>query len=73
MRLFLEDVRNRYKDRIIIVDAPPVLESADAKILAEVSDYVLIILPYKGASGSKVDKVIKAIGKDKIIGMMINN
>lgn len=73
MRIFLEDVKNRYEDRIIIVDAPPVLESADAKILAEVTDYVLLVLPYKGAGASKVNKIIKAVGKDKVIGMVINN
>lgn len=73
MRIFLEDVRNRYDDRIIIIDAPPVLESADAKILAEVTDYVLLVLPYKGAGASKVNKIIKAVGKEKVIGVVINN
>tara|TARA_R110002073_G_scaffold248490_1_gene411383 strand:+ start:683 stop:1450 length:768 start_codon:yes stop_codon:yes gene_type:complete len=73
MRIFLEDVKNRYDDRIIIIDAPPVLESADAKILAEVTDYVLLVLPYKGAGANKVNKIIKAVGNDKVIGVMINN
>lgn len=73
MRLFLEDVKNRYEDRIIIIDAPPLLESADAKILAEVVDYALVIIPYKGATSSAVNKMIKSIGKDKIVGMVINN
>ena len=73
MRIFLEDVKNRYDDRIIIIDAPPVLESADAKILAEVTDYALLVLPYKGAGAGKVNKMIKAVGKDKVIGVVINN
>ena len=73
MRIFLEDVKNRYSDRIIIIDSPPLLDSADAKILAEVADYVLLVLPYKGASSSAVNKMIKAVGKEKIVGMVINN
>ena len=73
MRIFLEHVKNRHDDRIIIIDAPPVLESADAKILAEVADYVLLVLPYKGAGTSKVNKIIKAVGKDKVIGVVLNN
>lgn len=73
MRLFLEDVRNRYEDRIIIIDAPPLLDSADAKILAEVTDYVLLVIPYKGAGASKINKMIKAAGKDKVVGVVLNN
>ena len=73
MRLFLDDIRYRYRDRIIIVDAPPVLESADAKILAEITDHTLLVLPYKGVNASKVNRMIKAIGKEKIVGMMLNN
>lgn len=73
MRIFLEDVKNRYDDRIIIIDSPPLLDSADAKILAEVADYVLLVLPYKGATSSAVNKMIKAVGKEKVVGMVINN
>jgi len=73
MRIFLEDVRNRYEDRIIIIDAPPLLDSADAKILSEVVDYALLVIPYKGYSSGSINKMIKAIGKDKVVGMVINN
>jgi len=73
MRIFLEDVRNRYDDRIIIIDAPPLLDSADAKILAEVTDSVLLVIPYKGAGPSKLNKMIKAAGKDKVVGVVLNN
>ena len=73
MRMFLEDVRNRYEDRIIIIDAPPLLDSADAKILAEVVDYALLVVPYKGATSGSINKMIKAIGTEKIVGMVINN
>lgn len=73
MRVFLEDVRNRYDDRIIIADSPPILDSADAKILSEVTDHLLAVLPYKGASSSKIQKIMRSVGKDKVVGFVTNN
>ena len=73
MRSFLQDIKNRYDDRIIILDSPPVLDSADAKILGEVTEYVLMVLPYKTVSSGKVDKMLKAVVRDKIVGFVINN
>jgi len=73
MRVFIDDVRNRYDDRIIILDAPPVLDSSDGKILAEVVDHTVLVLPYKGVTPSKINKAIKAIGRQKIVGMVLNN
>jgi len=73
MRLFLENVKNRYSDRAIILDTPPVLESTDAKILSELVDYVVVVIPYKGASASKINKIVQAVGKEKIAGMVLNN
>lgn len=73
MQDFLEEVRNRYPDRVIIIDAPPILESADTKILAEICDHVLLILKYKGATPSTVDRCLATIDRSKYIGMVLNN
>lgn len=73
MTTFLDEVKNRYPDRVIILDAPSVLESADTKILAQLSDYLLMVLPYKGASTNDVNKVLKSVDREKILGFIINN
>lgn len=72
MRAFLHEVKNRYPDRIIILDSPPILDSADTTILSELVDYALLVLPYQGANARKVEKAIKAIGVDKIVGFVMN-
>ncbi|PCJ27286.1 MAG: polysaccharide biosynthesis protein [SAR86 cluster bacterium] len=73
MRAFLHEAKNQDPNRIIILDAPPILDSADTPILSELVDYVLLVLPYRGASASKIDKTIKVMGNDKIIGFVLNN
>ncbi|HEX5513166.1 MAG TPA: CpsD/CapB family tyrosine-protein kinase, partial [Gammaproteobacteria bacterium] len=35
----LRGLRQRYRERYIIIDAPPVTQSADARILSELADY----------------------------------
>ena len=69
---FLDEVRNRYPDRIIILDTPPILDTADSKILAEYCDHVLLVIPYKGVMSSTVNKTLSSIEKSKVIGMVLN-
>ena len=73
MHDFLGEVRERYPDRVIIVDAPPILESADAQILAELCDHVLLVLKYKACAPSSVDRCLSIINRAKFLGMVINN
>ena len=69
--LFIE-LQQRYSDRVILVDSPSINDSADAKILCSLFSHVILIVPYRKATESQVTNAIKAIGKEKIIGMVIN-
>jgi Mrp family chromosome partitioning ATPase len=73
MYSFLSEVRSRYSNRIIIIDAPPILESADTKILAELADYILVVVPYKGITTNVINRTLNTIDKSKIVGMILNN
>ena len=73
MRRFIDELRTRYRDRHVIIDAPPVGGSADARILASLCDYALIVVPFGTTSASQVQSAIDAIGEDKIIGVVFNN
>ena len=72
MYSFLSEVRSRYSNRIIIIDAPPILESADTKILAELTDYILLVVPYKGVTTNLINRTLNSIDKTKIVGMILN-
>lgn len=69
--LFVE-LQERYSDRIILVDSPSINESADAKILVDIFSYVVLVVPYRKVSEAQIISAIKAIGKEKIIGIVIN-
>ena len=73
MKGLLDAVRSRYPDRFVILDAPPVLESADTQILGDLCDCVLLIIPYGTATPSQIERSLKAIDRNKLLGVVFNN
>ena len=73
LRSLFDEIKERYEQRYIIVDAPPISQSADARILAEVCDYVVLVVPYGKVEKDQLLTMARAIGKDKLLGTVINN
>jgi len=73
MKQLLDSIKQRYRERYIILDAPPMTESADTRILAELCDYVVLVVPYGRVTDSQVDISAKAIGEKKLLGIVFNN
>ena len=71
-RMF-ENIRRRYAERFVILDAPPMTDSADTKILADLCDYVLLVIPYGRATQAQIDESIKSIDSAKFLGIVFNN
>jgi capsular exopolysaccharide synthesis family protein len=73
MKRLLDSVKQRYRERFILIDAPPMTQSADTQILAEMCDYVVLVVPYGRVTDSQVDACVKAIGDKKLLGVVFNN
>ena len=73
MKQMLASIRQRYAERFIIVDAPPMSETADTQILAELCDYVLLVVPYGKVTNAQVDVCIKSLDSKKVLGVVFNN
>lgn len=73
MKRLLKNIKERYLDRYILVDAPPIMHSPDARILAEVCDYAILVVPYGKATEAQVLKASRDIGAHKLIGVVFNN
>jgi len=71
-RMF-ENIRRRYAERFVILDAPPMTDSADTKILADLCDYVLLVIPYGRVTQEQIDESIKTIDSEKFLGVVFNN
>ena len=73
MRQFMHAIRRRYPDRFVIIDAPAITDSPDARILSELCDYTLLVLPHARVSESQAIRAASAIQPNKLAGVVINN
>jgi exopolysaccharide/PEP-CTERM locus tyrosine autokinase len=72
MRILIEAIKKRYPDRFIFMDSPSIGAYSDAKILADLCDYVLLVVPHGRVTESKLREVISAIDTRKIAGIILN-
>ncbi|MDH5512639.1 MAG: CpsD/CapB family tyrosine-protein kinase [Gammaproteobacteria bacterium] len=73
MKQMIDSIKNRYRERYVIIDAPPTTESADMQILADLCDYVILIVPYGRVKDSQVEACVKSIPDSKLLGIVFNN
>jgi len=72
MEAFLEEVRSRYRERFVVIDAPSVAESPDARVLADLSDAVILCVGYAKSTRRQIAEVAVEIGKDKLAGVVFS-
>ncbi len=70
MRNLMSDLLARYSDRYLFIDAAPIVDSADTRILVELCDLVILVVPYAKATKNRVLDAAKSIGKDKLLGVV---
>ena len=74
MRNFVTELSNRYKDRFIIIEAPPAGEfAAEARILSDMADFALLIVAFGKVTAQQVKAAAEAIAPEKLIGTIFNN
>lgn len=73
MARFINAVKSRYPDRFIFIDAPPVGLAAEGRIVAELSDYAIIVAPYGKVTESQIQSSIDAVGKPDSTCVIFNN
>lgn len=72
MKRLVRSVRERYSDRHILLDCPPLARSADTQILMELCDYVLVVVPYARITPARLQSALKLIDSRKLLGVIVN-
>ena len=73
MKVLLDGLVERYQDRYVVLNSPPLSESADTSILIDLVDYVVVVVPYGSVSNSDLDAVLSKIDKSKLLGVILND
>jgi exopolysaccharide/PEP-CTERM locus tyrosine autokinase len=72
MRQFLREVKGRYQDRYVILDASPCHVTAEVGFLAKYVETVLFVVMAQKSPREAIRKSIEALGKEKILGIVFN-
>jgi protein-tyrosine kinase len=68
----IQEVRERYSDRYIIIDAPPPHITAEARVMANKVDGIILVVRYGQGNRKMVKDLTELIDKNKIIGVVFN-
>ena len=73
MARLLQELKGRYLDRYIIVDAPPAMDyEADVSLLSDICDFIVLVVPYGKVNETQLNAEIQKIGVDRLAGIVFN-
>lgn len=70
MQDLLYELKNRYSDRFIVIYAPPVLASSEARILTRYCDRSVLTVPYGKAAMDSIEDCVAALGASNVSGVV---
>ena len=72
MRLLIDSLRSRYPDRYVFLDSPPVRNGADARILADLADLVVLVTSYGRDTPGAIAHAASSFDPAKFAGVVFN-
>jgi len=72
MRALLGEVKARYHDRFIIVDAAPTHVASESSVLSNYVDGILFVVMAERTPRKAVKRSIEYLGREKILGIVFN-
>lgn len=72
MTRLIEDIGNRYPDRIILFDSPPLLATSEASVLATHMGQIVMVVEAERTSQEAVREALNHIQSCEVVGMLLN-
>ena len=72
MRALVHEMKDRYSDRYVFFDTPPVLGGADAIVLAPLVDAVIMVVAEGQTSIHDVKRSLELLPRDNFLGFVLN-
>ncbi|MCF6235997.1 MAG: CpsD/CapB family tyrosine-protein kinase [Gammaproteobacteria bacterium] len=72
MQSLLNEIRSRYKERIIIFDAPPLLGCDDSSVLSSIADACLVVVEENQTTYAELDMAMEKLGNVYLAGYVLN-
>ena len=72
MSMFVDEITNRYPDRIIIFDLPPLLQNDDAMVFVPKADAFLFVVEQGVTRPDEIERSLQLLGPSKMMGTILN-
>lgn len=72
MRALMLDISQRYSDRVIVFDSPPLLLTTEARVLSNFMGQIVFIVAAEQTSQEAVIEALQHLSSDSIVGMVLN-
>lgn len=72
MSSLVDELGERYDDRIVLLDSPPLHAASETSVLAQHVDGVVLVVRYGASRREYVKALADVIGRDKILGVVFN-
>ena len=72
MTRLVEDIGNRYADRIILFDSPPLLATSEASVLATHMGQIVMVVEAERTSQEAVREALSHIQSCEVVNMLLN-
>ena len=68
----INEVKERYKDRLVILDSPPPSLASETKAISKHVDGIILVVKLGSTRRELVLELIESLGREKIIGVVVN-
>lgn len=72
MHQLMIEMANRYSDRVIVFDSPPLLLTTEASVLASFMGQIVFVAAADTTPEAALKEALERIGEDKAIGLVLN-
>jgi protein-tyrosine kinase len=72
MQALVDEMKNRYSDRYILFDVPPILSGADAMSFATLVDGIIVVVAARQTSMRDLESAMRMIPENKFLGFILN-
>ncbi|WDE05025.1 polysaccharide biosynthesis tyrosine autokinase [Thalassomonas viridans] len=72
MRQLTQELANRYSDRMVIFDSPPLIEVNESQVLANLMGQALVVVEESQSKIADIQKAVDSLDEDLAIGFVIN-
>jgi non-specific protein-tyrosine kinase len=72
MKRFVRESRDRYSDRLVFFDVPPIMVGADVMAFAPLVDGIVFVVRAGQTSIKQAKKAVELLPQDKLIGVVLN-